>query len=126
MAVAMRMSPAAVVMAIVGMAVRMSVAVMLLRMRGVRVPVCAGFWLERRLLDHDRQPEPAHHVVEHVIMSVSQPALANLHGHVTIAQVISGAREARCIGIAHGRDGFERRDHFHHRAIFRTQQITAT
>ena len=39
------------------------------------------------------EAESAQHVVEHVIVLVAQPAGADLQGHVTVAEVIAGARQ---------------------------------
>jgi hypothetical protein len=89
----------------------------------VRVPVCARLGFERRLFDEHAQPHPAHHFIEHVIVPVTQPAVADLHRHVPITQVIPRARETRRIRIPHRRYRLERRDDFHYRSIVRQQQI---
>ena len=67
----------------------------------MRMPVRTRLRLERHLLDEHTRSEPAHHVVEHVIVPVSQPAAADLHRHVPVAKVIAGARKARRIRLPH-------------------------
>jgi hypothetical protein len=75
--------------------VRMGV---LMRMpRPVRMSVSARLRLERRLFDHDREPQPPHHVIEHVVVAITKPAAADLNWHVPVAEVIARACEARCV-----------------------------
>jgi len=39
-----------------------------MRMRMAMISIGAGFRLERRLLDSDIQPQPAQHVIQHMIV----------------------------------------------------------
>jgi hypothetical protein len=89
----------------------------------VPITICTAFGLERRLLDDHRQPERAHHVVEHMIVLVAQPSSAHLHGNVAIAQVVRSARERNRIVRTECRHHFGRGSHQHHRAAARRQQI---
>jgi hypothetical protein len=87
------------------------------------VPIRTRLGLEWRLLDDHAQAHPAHHLIEHVIVPVTQPPVADLHRHVPITEGIPGARKARRIRIPHSRYRLERRDDFDYRSIIRQQQI---
>jgi hypothetical protein len=92
----------------------------------MRMPIRSGFRLEWRLLHGHRQPEPPHHVVEHMIVPKAQPSGANLNRHVPISQVIRRPRQLRGIRLAHGRHSLRCSDDLDHRSIFRKKQIAST
>jgi hypothetical protein len=71
----------------------------------VRVPIAVSSRLgfERELRDGHGQPEAAHHVVEHVVVQVSERACTHLQRHVTVAQVIS--RSTQCERVGRRRHG---------------------
>src|SRR5690349_5292310 len=119
-----RSSAGASVVMVVSMRVIM-IVLMLMRMRGMRMPVRAGLRLEGRLLDDDRQPQTANHVIEHMVVPIAKPSRSDLHRHMTIAEVITGARQTRRIRLAHSRHRLERRDDLDHRAVLAAQEITS-
>jgi hypothetical protein len=86
--------------------------------------VSTGFRLKRRLLHHDSESQAAHHVIEHVIVTVAQPAIADLQGHVSIAEVICRARKPLRILAMHVRDSFRGRADFDDPSIVGEQQIS--
>ncbi len=54
----------------------------------VPMSVSATLRLKGRLDDSHLKPEPPHHIVEHAINLISDPAFAQLYLHVTITEVI--------------------------------------
>ena len=60
-----------------------------MRVRTVR----AGFGFERGVQGYDLKTKPFEHLLKHMIIGDTQPALANLQGDMTIAQVVGGTRE---------------------------------
>ena len=58
-----------------------------------------GFGLEWRMLDDNRQPHLLNHTVEHVIMQITQPVLADLHMDMSISKMIGGARQFLCVAV---------------------------
>jgi hypothetical protein len=62
----------------------------------------AAFGLERQPARLNVEPEAAHHGVEHVVVLVRKPALAELQRHVSVAQVVGAAQER--VRIAGARD----------------------
>jgi hypothetical protein len=86
--------------------------------------VSTGFRLKRRLLHHDGESQAAHHVIEHVIVTIAQPAIADLQDHVSIAQVICRARNPLRILVMRFRDSFRRRSDFYDASIIGEQQIS--
>ena len=61
--------------------------------------------LERRLLDSHHKPQPAHHVVKHMVVRVAQPAGTDLQCDVAIAEMVGGARQRSRLARIHGGDG---------------------
>ena len=86
--------------------------------------VSAGLWLERRLFDSDGEAQAANHLIEHVIVLITNPAVTDLQRHVPIAQMIAGPAQSHGLRGSHGRDGFRFSDDLHYAAIFREQQIS--
>jgi len=81
------------------------------------------FGLKRRVLDEYAQPQAAGHVIEHMVMAVSQPSVADLQCDVAIPQMISRARQAsRVVGLQ-SRDRFLRRSYLHDPAVVGKQEI---
>ncbi|HEV7715749.1 MAG TPA: hypothetical protein VGO53_09145 [Steroidobacteraceae bacterium] len=89
------------------------------------VTVRSGFRLEGRLLDEHRQAQPHHHVIEHVVVRVTEPVWPDLHRHMAIAQVVRGAGKEPAFRLSHGGNRLERRYHFDDRAVFGQQQVSA-
>ncbi len=105
---------------------RCELAVRMRGERGMRVPaIGAGLRLERRLFHGDGKAEAADHLVEHVIVLITHPAIADLQRHVPIAQVIARAAQRHGLRGAHGRDGLGLSDDLHDAAIVGEQQISA-
>ena len=50
--------------------------------------ISAGFRLERRLFDLYRQAQLSHHIVQYMIVPVTQTVRVDLQGHVTVAEMI--------------------------------------
>ena len=48
------------------------------------VRIRAAFRFKGRLLYKHGQAKAANHIVEHMVVPIAQPAVANLHGDVTI------------------------------------------
>jgi hypothetical protein len=65
--------------------------------------------LERQIFHHHLQPQTPHHVIEHMIVTVSQPELSELQRNVAVAEMIGGAGQQPGIGGARRRDRFARR-----------------
>src|SRR5688572_14690130 len=87
------------------MLVPMIVPVSMVVTIAVRVPMApvrSGLRLERRLLHLHAEPQAAHHVVQHVVMTVAQPAGMDLQGHVPVAQVVARAGEQPRVCAANG------------------------
>jgi hypothetical protein len=59
----------------------------------MRVAVRAAFRFEGSVLEGQGKSEPAHHVVEHVIVLVGESTDADLERNVPITEVVRGARE---------------------------------
>src|SRR5882724_11991347 len=78
---------ARVVVVAVAVAVRVLVGVRMGVTRAV-VPKGAPLRLEGRAPRLDGETEPAHHVVEDVVVLVREPAVAELDRHVAVAEVI--------------------------------------
>ncbi len=59
--------------------------------RGTTIGTC--FWLEGRLLSGHRQPEPAYHRIQHMIVQPAQPPCLDLQRHMPVAKMIGGSRK---------------------------------
>ena len=86
--------------------------------------ISAGFRLERRFFDSDGESQAAHHVVEHMIVLIAQPVIADLQSDVTITEVIGRTREIATVNAAHRRHGFICGNDFNDTAIIGQQQVT--
>src|SRR5580658_10459480 len=60
--------------------------------------------LEGRLGYLHRQPESPHQIIEHVIVRIAQPAIAQLQRDVAVAQMVGRAREFARISAVHSRN----------------------
>lgn len=97
------------------------------RERGMRMAaVGAGLGLERLLFDNDSKTQATHHFVEHVIVLIANPAVAELQRDVSISQVIARATQSQRYRRTHCRDGFGLGDDLHDPTIVREQMIAAT
>lgn len=85
--------------------------------------VSTGLRFERRLFYAHVESQAAHHVVEHVIVLVTQPTLSDLKRDVSIPEVIRRTRQSERVIGSHGRDGFRRSDDSNHATIVSAQQI---
>jgi hypothetical protein len=88
-----------------GLVMAVVVRVVVMRMVVVSVAVRAALGLEPGVLVGHGKPEPAQHVVEHVIVLISEPPDADLKRNVAIAEVIRGAREQVGIGGSRNAEG---------------------
>ena len=84
---------------------------------GMTMTIGAGLGLEGRGDFLYRQSQARHHVAQHVIGAKSQPSRAQLHRHMAIPQMISGAREQQWVGRTRFHQCFRRGDDFHDAAI---------
>lgn len=85
----------AVAVAMVRVAVNESGMVMVADLKSdgaVPVGVGAPLWLEGGQDDRHLKAKPSHHVVEHTIDLIPDPAVTQLHLHVTIAKMVSDPR----------------------------------
>jgi hypothetical protein len=80
---------------------------------------------ERCLLNGHLQTQTPRHVVEHVIMTVAQPAIPHLQRDVPIAQMIRSARETARIDGFEGRDRLVRRADLHDPTVVGEKKIAA-
>jgi hypothetical protein len=72
---------------------RLVIVLVVMRVLVMRVAVRAAFRLEGSVLEGQRKSEPAHHVVEHVIVLVGESTDADLERDVPITEVVRRARE---------------------------------
>jgi hypothetical protein len=79
--------------------------------------------LEGRASRLDDETQPAHHVVEDVIVLVREPAVAQLDGHVAVAEVVGPPQQEVRIGRARHGEGLRRRAHQDDVALVGAQQI---
>jgi len=84
---------------VVGMGVRLGVPA-----------VGARFGLKRCLFEFDLEPQAANHGVQHVIVSVAEPAGADLQGDMTIPEVVAGTLQHQGVGCPSLADRFGGRD----------------
>ena len=102
----------------------------LFKCRIVAVPmaaaVCASLGLERRLNMRDGHAQTHEHVFEHRISFELQRICADLHGGVTIAEVIRGAHQGKAVVARHAQHLLRCSLHFHQRAVFSNQHVAAT
>jgi len=85
----------------------------------------AGLRLKGRADRLRRRAQPFEHVLEHMVGRDAQESLADLHRHMPVAKVISGAREilGRLAGDMQNLLGL--RDHFHYATVARDHQVAA-
>jgi hypothetical protein len=114
-------------MTMVRMRVRACVPVPMIMESGAAGAACvsAALGLEGGFFDAHRQAQTAHHLVEHVVVQIAQPAVPNLQRHMAVAEMIGGAREGARVGASDRRDGFRCRSDFDHAPIGGAQQIAA-
>jgi hypothetical protein len=86
------------------------------------VAVRAGLGLKGPFYYPRRQPQPAQHVVEHVIVQIGQAALADLQGDVTIAEVVRGSRERLGFYEAHDAEDLVGGTDLHDAAFIRPEE----
>jgi len=118
-----------VVTVIVFMPVTMAVVMVMAVMMVVSVPlprmtVGTPLRLEAGLFARHGEAESAHHLVEDVIGLVTQPAGADLDGDMTVAEVITGPRQAQRIGGARGTDRLGGSPYPYQDAVVTPQQFT--
>jgi hypothetical protein len=80
--------------------------------------------LERRATSLHGEPEPAHHVVEYVVVLVGEPAVAELYGHVPVAEVVRPTKEQMRVGGVRDRKVLRRRAHDDHLATVGQEQLS--
>ncbi len=104
--------------------------VVLFERRIVAVPVaaavCTRLGLERRLNMRDGHAQAHEHVFEHRIGFELQCICTDLHGRVAIAEVVGGAHQGEAVVARHAQDLLRCGLHFHQRAVFSDQHVTAT
>jgi hypothetical protein len=81
---------------------------------------------ERSLFDQHLEPKTSHHVIEHMIMLIPNPAHADLQWDMSIAEVIADTRKLPGICGTNRRYSFRRGQHFDDASILTKQSITAT
>src|SRR5262245_50432408 len=64
--------------------------------------VCTGFGFKGGLLDLHAESQPAHHVIQHMIVLVAQPGGRNLQRYMAVTQVITDAGQRVGVRTAHG------------------------
>jgi hypothetical protein len=87
------------------------------------VTVDARLGSERRSSKHEHEPEPAHHPVEYVIVTVCENADADPQRHVPIAEVVRGAREEQRVVRRRHAELLVRSHDFDRRTVFGPQPI---
>jgi hypothetical protein len=90
----------------------------------VLVPEGTRLGLERSATRLHGEAEPAHHVVEHVIVLVREPAIAELNGYVPVAEVVRTSQEQVRVGCVRNRKVLRRRAHDDHLAAVGQQQLS--
>ena len=65
------------------------------------VPVASRLGLERPVLNSNFQAQRTHQIVQHVIVLIGNEVVAQLYGHVPVAQVVGGTAE---LMVVHGVD----------------------
>ena len=78
---------------------------------------------ERRDLSMHGKTEPAQHSVQYRIVAITQARYRQLHRHMAIGEVITGAQQQLRIRRNHDRNRFGRGAHPHQRARIAQQQI---
>ena len=66
-----------------------------------------------------------HHVIQHMVMQITQPAVADLNRNVPVAQVVGGTCQAPGVGGAHDRHGLRRCHDLHDAAVLCAQPVPA-
>lgn len=83
----------------------------------------AAFGFKRHPFAEQAQPHLAHQVIQYVVVQIAQPGVAYLQHHVTITEVIGGARQQqRAVGKGGG-NLFGRGMNLYQQTPFRTQHI---
>ena len=93
-------------------------------MRVTTIGARLGF--ESRLFDQHLEAQTSHHLIEHMIVLIANPARADLQCDMSIAQVITDTRELPGICGANRRYSFRRGQHFDDASILTEQSIAAT
>jgi hypothetical protein len=91
----------------------------------VSVPAAVGarFRLERQRCRFHMRSKALEHSFEHWVSFELQVLGAHLDGRMTIAEVISGAREGQCVRCAHDKHGFICGDDAHESAVIGDEYI---
>ena len=82
------------------------------------VSVCAGFRLERGLLNLDFEAQPLDHVIQYMVVRILEPVFRDLNGRMAVSQVITGAGHEQGIVADNRGNRFSRRPDPHDQAIF--------
>lgn len=95
------------------------------RVRKVRVAMAVGARLRLEGLGRERhlEAELTYHVVQHVIVQVSEAKRSDLNGDVAVAQVIGRARQFERIARGDDRQAFQGGLHLHDHAVLCAQAI---
>ena len=88
--------------------------------------VRTSLWLKRRMQRRQRSAQSAQHLRQHMIRSDAQKPVTHLHRHMTVAEVVRGARERRGVGALHMQYVLGLRDNFDNAPIGAQEFVTAT